>query len=69
MEGDFMSQYEYWSTQQIVKSGRYSFSIGQMRHFLLHRHRNGLQNDLHQSFSKGFAKWTRQHWSIENQCY
>jgi len=39
-----MSDYVYWSTKQIVKSGKYPFTMGQMRHLLLHRHRNGLQN-------------------------
>ena len=38
-----MSDYEYWSPQQIVSSGRYPFSMGQIRHLLLYRHRNGLQ--------------------------
>lgn len=33
----------YWSPQQIVSSGQYPFSMGQIRHLLLHRHRNGLQ--------------------------
>jgi hypothetical protein len=33
----------YSSAQQIVKSGRYPFTMGQMRHLLLHRHRNGLE--------------------------
>ncbi len=38
-----MSNYEYLSPQQIVKCGRYPFSQGQIRHLLLYRHRNGLQ--------------------------
>ena len=38
-----MANYEYWSPQQIVASGKYPFSMGQIRHFLLFRHRNGLQ--------------------------
>ncbi len=33
----------YWSPQQIVSSGKYPFTIGQMRHLLLYRHRNGLE--------------------------
>jgi len=37
-----MTNYEYWSPQQIISSGRYPFSMGQIRHLLLHRHRNGL---------------------------
>lgn len=40
----FMLNIEYWSLQRIVSSGRYPFTIGQMRHFLLYRHRNGLQD-------------------------
>ncbi len=38
-----MSDYQYWSPQQIVKSGKYPFSMGQIRHLLLYRHRNGLE--------------------------
>ena len=38
-----MSNYEYWSPQQIVSSGRYPFTMGQIRHLLLFRHRNGLK--------------------------
>lgn len=38
-----MNTHIYWSPQQIVTSGKYPFSMGQLRHFLLHRHRNGLQ--------------------------
>ncbi len=33
----------YLSPQQIVTSGKYPFTIGQMRHLLLFRHRNGLE--------------------------
>ncbi len=39
-----MSTFEYWSPRQIVDSGKYPFTMGQIRHLLLHRHRNGLQN-------------------------
>ncbi len=38
-----MNNFEYWSPQQIVASGRYPFTMGQIRHQLLYRHRNGLQ--------------------------
>ncbi|MCB1117981.1 MAG: hypothetical protein KDK50_05305 [Chlamydiia bacterium] len=38
-----MTQYEYWSPQKIASSGRYCLSIGQIRHLLLFRHRNGLE--------------------------
>jgi hypothetical protein len=38
-----MENHLYWSPQQIVSSGQYPFSMGQLRHMLLYRHRNGLQ--------------------------
>lgn len=39
-----MSAFEYWSPRQIVDSGKYPFTMGQIRHLLLYRHRNGLQD-------------------------
>jgi len=39
-----MANQEYWSPQQIVSSGKYPFTMGQVRHLLLYRHRNGLQD-------------------------
>ena len=38
-----MSTHIYWSPQQIASSGKYPFTMGQIRHFLLRRHCNGLQ--------------------------
>lgn len=49
-----MTDYEYRSPQQIVSSGKYPFTIGQMRYFLLHRHRNGLQTAV-RKIGKGLA--------------
>jgi hypothetical protein len=37
-----MDNFTYWSPQQVVSSGRYPLSIGQVRHLLLFRHKNGL---------------------------
>ena len=37
-----MANHEYYSPQQIVLSGRYPFTMGQIRHLLLFRHKNGL---------------------------
>lgn len=37
-----MSDIQYLSIQQIVGSNRYPFTAGQMRHYLLMRHSNGL---------------------------
>lgn len=39
-----MANQEYWSPQKIVASGKYPFTMGQIRHLLLYRHRNGLQD-------------------------
>jgi hypothetical protein len=41
-----MENYTYLSPQQIVKSGRYPLSMGQMRHLLHCRHRNGLNRAI-----------------------
>lgn len=38
-----MENYLYWSPKQIATSGKYPLSMGQVRHLLLFRHRNGLQ--------------------------
>jgi hypothetical protein len=37
-----MEFHVYWSPQQIVASGKYPFTMGQLRHYLLFRHKNGL---------------------------
>jgi hypothetical protein len=39
-----MSNFQYRSPRQIVDSGKYPFTMGQIRHLLLYRHRNGLQD-------------------------
>lgn len=41
-----MTQHTYWSPQQIVQSGKYLLTMGQLRHLLLCRHRNGLQKAI-----------------------
>ncbi len=38
-----MSNGLYQTPKQLVASGRYPFTIGQIRHLLLYRHRNGLE--------------------------
>lgn len=37
-----MNDYEYRSPQQIVNNAKYPFTMGQLRHYLLKRHKNGL---------------------------
>lgn len=36
-------QIVYLSSQQIIDNPRYPFTMGQLRHFLLNRHKNGLE--------------------------
>jgi hypothetical protein len=38
-----MSNYQCQSPQQIISSNKYPFTMGQLRHMLLHRHRNHLK--------------------------
>lgn len=37
-----MNDYQYLSIKQIVESSSYPFSVGQLRHYLIMRHKNGL---------------------------
>jgi len=37
-----MTNFEYMSVQQIVQSEQFPFSLGQVRNFLVMRHKNGL---------------------------
>ena len=36
-----MSDYQYLSIKQIAESNQYPFSLGQIRHYLIMRHKNG----------------------------
>lgn len=36
--------FKYLSTEQVVKNGKYPFTMPMIRHYLLHRHSNGLQH-------------------------
>lgn len=38
-----MSDYQYLSIKQIGESDQYPFTLGQMRHYLIMRHKNGLE--------------------------
>ena len=39
-----MAEVKYVNPIQITTCGKYPFSIGQVRNFLLNRHKNGLEN-------------------------
>lgn len=38
-----MNNFEYFSIKQIAEADVYPFTLGQMRHYLIMRHRNGLE--------------------------
>lgn len=38
-----MDEYQYLSIKQIAESSKYPFTLGQMRHYLIMRHKNGLE--------------------------
>lgn len=38
-----MTNFEYLSIQQVADSKQYPFTLGQIRHYLIQRHRNGLE--------------------------
>lgn len=37
-----MDKVEYVSLKQIAEDSHYPFTMGQLRHYLVHRHKNGL---------------------------
>ena len=39
-----MSELIYKTPKQIIESGKYPFTLGQLRWFLFYRNKNGLQN-------------------------
>lgn len=41
-----MDKPEYWSINQIIESGKYPFTKGQLRHFVLHKEKNGLKHAI-----------------------
>ena len=43
-----MADHKYFTIKQIINSESYPFSEGQIRHFLIMRHKNGLQNAVRQ---------------------
>jgi hypothetical protein len=42
-----MSNLLFWSPQQLIASGKYPLTMGQIRHLLLHKHKNGLQDAVY----------------------
>jgi hypothetical protein len=67
-----LASYEYCSPQQIAVCGKYPFTIGQIRHLLLFRHRNGLQNSVRKVGKRLmfrmdlFEKWIEEQKEVKN---
>lgn len=38
-----MANYEYKTIRQLIEDSNYPFTLGQLRHYLIQRHRNGLE--------------------------
>lgn len=38
-----MDKFEYATKKQIVDNPKYPFTMGQLSHYMLHRHKNGLE--------------------------
>ncbi len=43
-----MADYQYLTIKQVINNGHYPFSEGQIRHFLIMRHKNGLESAVRQ---------------------
>ena len=39
-----MDNIEYVSLKQIADNSKYPFTMGQLRHYMMHRHKNGLDS-------------------------
>ena len=39
-----MDKIEYVSLKQVADNPKYPFTMGQLRHYLIHRHKNGLDS-------------------------
>lgn len=67
-----MENYVYWSPQQIVASGKYPLSMDQVRHLLLFRHKNCLQNAVRKfgivELNTGFLDETASAWGEQKWC-
>jgi hypothetical protein len=62
-----MSDYKYLSSQQIVENARYPFTMGQLRHYLLKRHKNGLEKAVRRVGKRLYLRQDLFDQWIENQ--
>ena len=62
-----MTDYKYLSSQQIVEDARYPFTMGQLRHYLLKRHKNGLEKAVRRVGKRLYLRQDLFDQWIENQ--
>lgn len=68
-----MSDVEYRSPQQIIDDAKYPFTMGQLRHYLLKRHKNGLEKAVRKIGKRLyirkdlFNKWIEEQSNKNNQ--
>jgi hypothetical protein len=62
-----MTDYKYLSSRQIVEDARYPFTIGQLRHYLLKRHKNGLEKAVRRVGKRLYLRQDLFDQWIENQ--
>lgn len=51
-----MDQVEYVSLKQIADNPKYPFTMGQLRHYMMHRHKNGLDNAVYKIGKRVYLK-------------
>ena len=51
-----MNDIKYLSIQQIAEDQRYPFTLPMMRHYLLHRHKNGLEKAVYKIGKRLFIR-------------
>lgn len=61
-----MNDYQYLTVKQITDCNQYPFTVGQMRHYLIMRHRNGLDAAIRKIGKRLYLKDLFEAW-IESQ--
>lgn len=63
-----MTNFEYITPQQIANDKHNPFSIGQVRHYLIHRHKNGLASAVRKIGKRLYIRKDLFEEWIEAQC-
>lgn len=51
-----MDKVEYVSLKQIADNPKYPFTMGQLRHYMMHRHKNGLDSAVYKIGKRVYLK-------------